>query len=84
METDVHLLADVFENFCDLCIDMYGLDAAHFYTAPGLAWQAALKMTGVELELLTDPDIHLFVENGLRGGIAMISNVYESKQPLSQ
>lgn len=76
METDVHLLADVFENFRDLCIDMYGLDAAHFYTAPGLAWQAALKMTGVELELLTDPDMHLFVEKGLRGGIAMISKRY--------
>ncbi|XP_078335318.1 uncharacterized protein LOC144626186 [Crassostrea virginica] len=76
METDVHLLADVFENFRSLCLDMYGLDAAHFYTAPGLAWQAALKMTGVQLELLTDPDMHLFVEKGLRGGIAMISNRY--------
>lgn len=76
METDVHLLADVFENFRSLCLDMYGLNAAHFYTAPGLAWQAALKMTGVQLELLTDPDMHLFVEKGLRGGIAMISNRY--------
>ncbi|XP_061187991.1 uncharacterized protein LOC133196056 [Saccostrea echinata] len=76
METDVHLLADVFENFRSLCLEMYGLDAAHFYTAPGLAWQAALKMTGVELELLTDPDMHLFVEKGLRGGIAMISKRY--------
>lgn len=76
METDVHLLADVFENFRDLCLNMYGLDAAPFYTAPGLAWQAALKMTGVQLELLTDPDMHLFVEKGLRGGIAMISQRY--------
>lgn len=76
METDVHLLADVFENFRTLCIDMYGLDEAHFYTAPVLAWQAALKMTGVELELLTDPDNHLFVEKGLRRGIAMISKRY--------
>lgn len=73
METDVHLLADVFENSRSLCLKMYGLDAAHFYTAPGLAWQAALKMTGVELELYTDPDIHLFVE---RGWIAMISKRY--------
>lgn len=76
METDVHLLADVFENFRNLCLNTYGLDAAHFYTAPGLAWQAALKMTGVQLELLTDPDMHLFVEKGLRGGIAMISQRY--------
>jgi hypothetical protein len=76
METDVHLLADVFENFRCLCLEMYGLDAAHFYTAPGLAWQAALKMTDVNLELFTDPDMHLFVEKGLRGGIAMISKRY--------
>lgn len=69
----MHLLADVFENLRNLCLDMYGLDAAHFYTAPELAWQAALKMTGIRLELLTDLDMHLFVEKGLRGGIAMVS-----------
>ena len=49
METDVILLTDVFENFRNLCLRIYGLDPAHFYTAPGLAWQAALKMTGVNL-----------------------------------
>ena len=76
MESDVHLLADVFENFRSLCLEMYGLDAAHFYTAPGLAWQAALKMTGANLELLTDPDMHLFIEKGLRGGISMITKRY--------
>ena len=65
METDVHLLADVFENFRDLCLNIYKLDPAHFYTSPGLAWQSPLKMTGVELELLTDPDMHLFIEKGL-------------------
>lgn len=52
METDVHLLADVFEIFRSLCLEIYGLDAAHFYTAPGLAWQAALKMTCLELDYL--------------------------------
>ncbi|KAK3101531.1 hypothetical protein FSP39_004239 [Pinctada imbricata] len=76
MESDVHLLADVFENFRDLYLEIHGLDAAHFYTAAGLAWQAALKMTSVQLELLTDPDMHLFIEKGLRGGIAMISKRY--------
>ena len=76
MESDVHLLADVFENFRNLCLDIYGLDPAHFYTSPGLAWQAALKMTGVNLELLTDPDMHLFVEKGLRGGISIITQRY--------
>ena len=47
METDVHLLADVFDKFRELCMDIYDLDPAHFYTSPGLAWQAALKMTEV-------------------------------------
>ena len=73
METDVHLLADVFEKFLELCMDIYGLDPAHFYTSPGLAWQAALKMTEVELELLTDPGMPLFVERGLRGGLETIT-----------
>ncbi|VDI59594.1 Hypothetical predicted protein [Mytilus galloprovincialis] len=58
----------------EICLNYYGLDAAHFYTSPGLAWQAALKMTGVKLELLTDIDMHLFIEKGLRGGISMISH----------
>ena len=71
--SDTLALADVFENFRNLCLNAYGLDAAHFYTAPGLAWQAALRCTGVQLELLTDIDQHLFIENGLRGGISMIS-----------
>ena len=74
METDVHLLADVFENFRELCLDYYTLDPCNFYTSPGLAWQACLKMTGVNLELLTDIDMHLFIERGLRGGISMISH----------
>ena len=61
------LLADVFENFRDTCHRNYGLDSAHFYGAPGLAWQGALKMTGVALELLTDKDMLLMFEKGIRG-----------------
>ena len=70
--TDVMLLADVFENFRKVCQEKYGLDPAHYYTAPGLSWDALLKKTGVELEMLTDLDMHLFIERGMRGGITMV------------
>ena len=69
LETDVILLANVFESFRKVCIENYGLDPAHFYTAPGLAWKACLKKTGVNLELLKDPDMLLMFERGIRGGI---------------
>ena len=75
-QIDVLLLADVFEIFRNICIKNYKLDPAHYYTAPGLAWEAALKLTGVNLELLSDPDMHLMVENGIRGGVSMISHRY--------
>ena len=73
---DVLLLADVFENFRDICINNYNLDPAHYYTASGLTWDAALKLTKVKLELLTDRDMLLMVDKGIRGGISMISNRY--------
>ena len=72
-ETDVLLLADVFENFRDICIENYKLDPARYYTAPGLSWDACLKLTGVKLELLTDVDMLLMVEKGIRGGVSMVS-----------
>ena len=63
------MLADVFKNFRDKFIEIYGLDPAHFLSAPGLAWQACLKKTKVELELLTNIDMLLMVEKGIRDGI---------------
>ena len=69
VQSDTLLLADVFENFRNKCIEIYELDPAHFLSAPGLAWQACLKRTGIKLELLTDIDMLLMVEKGVRGGI---------------
>ena len=69
MSSSLDSLVNVFESFRDVCMKNYGLDPAHFYTAPGLAWKACLKKTGVRLELLQDPDILLMFERGIRGGI---------------
>ena len=74
--TDVLLLADVFETFRELCLQHYGFDPTHNYTPPDLSWQAALKMTDMELDLLTDIDQHLFIEEGIRVGLVMVSHQY--------
>ena len=63
------MLADVFENFRNTCIKVYELEPARFLSEPGWAWQACLKKTEVKLELLTDVDMLLMVEKGIRGGI---------------
>lgn len=64
LKTDIILLADVFENFRSTCLNLYGLDPAHYYTLPGLSWDAMLKHTKVRIETLTDVDQLLFVEKG--------------------
>ena len=69
VQSDTLLLADVFENFRNKCLEVYELDPAYFLSLPGLAWQACLKKTNVKLELLTDYDMLLMVEEGIRGGI---------------
>ena len=75
-QVDVLLLADVFENFRNICIKNYKLDPAHYYTTSGLAWDAALKVTEVKVELLSDIDMLLMVEKDIRGGVSMISTRY--------
>ena len=74
LKSDVLLLADVFENFRETCFQYYRLDPAHYYSAPGLSWNACLKMTGIELELISDVDMYLMIEKGLRGGMSVISH----------
>lgn len=73
---DVTLLADIFENFRDLCITHNKLDPAWYYTAPGLSYDRMLKITKIILELLSDVDMLLMIERGTRGGISMISKRY--------
>ena len=72
--TDVNLLTDVFEEFRNLCISTYKLDPVNYYTSPGLSWDALLKKTNVNLELLTDYDMHLLLVE--KGGISRVSKRY--------
>ena len=63
------LLADVFENFVNKCIEKSELDPAHFLSSPGLAWQSCLKQTRIKLELLTDIEMLLMIKNAVKGGM---------------
>ena len=69
LKSDVILLTSVFENFRKMCLEIYELDLAKFILALGLAWQAALKKTQLKLDLITDTDMLLIIEKGIRGGI---------------
>ena len=76
LKKDVLLLADVFEKFISTCIKHYELDPCHYFSFPGLSWDAMLKMTDVKLEKISDIDKYLFIEKGLRGGISYIAKRY--------
>ena len=76
VQSDTALLAHVFENFRDTCHEIYGIDPAHFLTAPGQAWQAYLKKTEAKLELLIDNDMLMVFEDGICGGLCPASHRY--------
>ena len=67
------LLADVFEKIISTCLKYYSLDPCHYFSAPGLSWDAMLKMTKVELEKNSDPDKYMFFEQGMRGEVSYIN-----------
>ena len=77
VQSDTTLLADVFENFRDKCLAVDNLDPVYYLSAPGLSWQSGLKMTGVTLELLTDENMLLIFEKGIRGGICEAVTKYK-------
>ena len=74
--SDVLLLTNVLENFRRTCMQYYILDPCHYFTSPGLSWDAMLKMTNIKLELMTDIDMFQFTEKGMRGGVSYIANRY--------
>ena len=67
---------DVFEKFISICLKDYGLGPCHYFSSPGLSWDAMLKMTGIQLEKINNIDVHLFLEKGMRGGVCYISKRY--------
>ena len=77
LQLDVLLLADLFETFRRTCLEFYKLDPLHYYTTPGLAWDAALRMSRVDFELITDENMYNFIENSIRGGISTISTRHD-------
>ena len=73
LKKDVLLLADVFQKFIDTCLKFYGVDTCHYFSYPGISWDAILKMTGVKLEKTLDINMYLFNEKRLRRGIFYIA-----------
>ena len=75
-KNDVSISVDVFEKFIDTCLTFYKLDLCNYFSSPGLSLDAMLKMTGVKLEKISDIDMYLFIEKGLRGGISYMAKRY--------
>ena len=76
LKIDIILLSNAFEALRDTCLEHYKLDPAHFYASPALTWKTCLKKTGIKLELLTDPDMLLIFERGIRGGVTQAVQRY--------
>ena len=76
LKTDLLLFCDVFEKFIKACLEYYSLDRSHYFSSPGLSRDAMFKMTEIKLELISNIDMHLFIEKGIRGGISYISKRY--------
>ena len=76
MKVDTLSLANVFENFRQICLKQYGLDPAHYHTSPGLSLDSLLKYTIIELDYIQDLELHLFIEKGIRGGVSTITHRY--------
>ena len=72
LKTDILILADIFENLINRCLNFYKLEPCNYYSLPGLAWNAMLKMTKIELEKIDDDEIHQFIERAVRGGICIV------------
>ena len=75
-KSDTLLIADVFKNFRNMCLEIYEIDPTYFVSAPGLAWQTYLKKARVKLELLTDNDMLLIVEKRIKGGVCQATHIY--------
>ena len=76
VQSDTVLLADIFENYRDVFLKIYGIDPAYFVSLPGFAWHSCLKITGVKLELITDINMLLMIESGIRGGVCHVIRSY--------
>ena len=76
LKKDLLLLTDVFEKFIDTCLKYYGLDPCHYFSAPGLSWDAMLKMASVKLEKISDMDQYFFIEKASRRGVSYIAKRY--------
>ena len=76
LKTHVLLLADAFERFLNTTLEYYGLDHCHYFSSPGLSWDAICKMTNIELKLISNTEMLLLIEKGMRGGISYISKRY--------